>query len=65
MIQGRDDAAKIMALNGCEVIDNASHDALMAARGFHCALWQMSQSKGKGLAGAQATGTDLVTARTA
>ena len=41
------DSAKIMVLNGGEIVEMDSHDNLMAAKGFYYALY-MSQFKGKG-----------------
>jgi hypothetical protein len=42
-----------MVLNGGEIVEYASHDELMADRGFYYALY-MSQFKGKAPAGADA-----------
>jgi ATP-binding cassette subfamily B protein len=53
------DSAKIMVLNGGEIVEYASHDELMAARGFYYALY-MSQFKGKAPAGADASEVDFV-----
>ncbi len=53
------DSAKIMVLNGGEIVEYASHDELMAARGFYFALY-MSQFKGKAPAGADAADVDFV-----
>ena len=44
------DSSRIMVLNGGEVEEMASHDELMAAKGFYYALY-MSQFKGKGPGG--------------
>jgi len=44
------DSNRIMVLNGGEIEEMASHDDLMAARGFYYALY-MSQFKGKGPGG--------------
>ena len=44
------DSSRIMVLNGGEIVEMASHDDLMAARGFYYALY-MSQFKGRGPAG--------------
>ena len=44
------DSSRIMVLNGGEIEEMASHDELMAARGFYYALY-MSQFKGKGPGG--------------
>ena len=41
------DSSRIMVLNGGEIEELASHDDLMAAKGFYYALY-MSQFKGKG-----------------
>ena len=46
------DSSRIMVLNGGEIEEMASHDELMAARGFYYALY-MSQFKGKGPGGDQ------------
>ncbi|MGI9624305.1 MAG: ABC transporter ATP-binding protein [Acidimicrobiales bacterium] len=43
-------SSRIMVLNGGEIEEMASHDDLMAARGFYYALY-MSQFKGKGPGG--------------
>jgi ABC-type multidrug transport system fused ATPase/permease subunit len=53
------DSAKIMVLNGGEIVEFASHDELMAARGFYYALY-MSQFKGKAPAGADEADVDFV-----
>jgi ABC-type multidrug transport system fused ATPase/permease subunit len=53
------DSAKIMVLNGGEIVEYAPHDELMAARGFYYALY-MSQFKGKAPAGAEAADVDFV-----
>ena len=53
------DSAKIMVLNGGEIVEMASHDELMANKGFYYALY-MSQFKGKGPAGAEAVDIDFV-----
>jgi ATP-binding cassette subfamily B protein len=53
------DSAKIMVLNGGEIVEYASHDELMAARGFYYALY-MSQFKGKAPAGAAAADVDFI-----
>jgi ABC-type multidrug transport system fused ATPase/permease subunit len=52
-------SAKIMVLNGGEIVEYASHDELMAQRGFYYALY-MSQFKGKAPAGAEAADVDFV-----
>ena len=44
------DSSRIMVLNGGEIEEMASHDELMAAKGFYYALY-MSQFKGKGPGG--------------
>jgi ATP-binding cassette subfamily B protein len=53
------DSAKIMVLNGGEIVEYASHDELMAAKGFYYALY-MSQFKGKAPAGTEASDIDFV-----
>jgi ATP-binding cassette subfamily B protein len=53
------DSAKIMVLNGGEIVEYAPHDELMAMRGFYYALY-MSQFKGKAPAGAEAADVDFV-----
>jgi ABC-type multidrug transport system fused ATPase/permease subunit len=53
------DSAKIMVLNGGEIVEYAPHDELMAAQGFYYALY-MSQFKGKAPAGAEAADVDFV-----
>jgi ATP-binding cassette subfamily B protein len=53
------DSAKIMVLNGGEIVEYASHDDLMAAKGFYYALY-MSQFKGKAPAGSDASDVDFV-----
>ncbi|MEA3439419.1 MAG: ABC transporter ATP-binding protein [Chloroflexota bacterium] len=53
------DSAKIMVLNGGEIVEYASHDELMAMKGFYYALY-MSQFKGKAPAGAEAGDVDFV-----
>ncbi len=47
------DSAKIMVVNGGEIEEYASHDELMAAKGFYYALY-MSQFRGKASAAANA-----------
>jgi ABC-type multidrug transport system fused ATPase/permease subunit len=54
------DSAKIMVLNGGEIVEYAPHNELMAAKGFYYTLY-MSQFKGKAPAGMQASGVDFVT----
>ena len=44
------DSSRIMVLNGGEIAEMASHDELMATKGFYYALY-MSQFKGKGPGG--------------
>jgi ABC-type multidrug transport system fused ATPase/permease subunit len=53
-------SAKIMVLNGGEIVEYASHDELMAARGFYYALY-MSQFKGKAPAGSEDATAEFVT----
>jgi ATP-binding cassette subfamily B protein len=53
------DSAKIMVLNGGEIVEYAPHDELMAMQGFYYALY-MSQFKGKAPAGAEGAGVDFV-----
>jgi ATP-binding cassette subfamily B protein len=53
------DSAKIMVLNGGEIVEYAPHDQLMADKGFYYALY-MSQFKGKAPAGADAADVDFV-----
>ncbi len=53
------DSAKIMVLNGGEIVEYAPHNELMAARGFYYALY-MSQFKGKAPAGADSAAVDFV-----
>ena len=53
------DSAKIMVLNGGEIVEYASHDELMADKGFYYALY-MSQFKGKAPAGTEASNVDFV-----
>jgi len=53
------DSAKIMVLNGGEIVEYASHDELMAMKGFYYALY-MSQFKGKAPAGADEADVDFV-----
>jgi ATP-binding cassette subfamily B protein len=45
------DSAKILVVNAGEIVEQESHDELMAMQGFYYALY-MSQFKGKGPAGA-------------
>jgi hypothetical protein len=51
--------AKIMVLNGGEIEEYASHEELMAAKGFYYSLY-MSQFKGKAPAGVEAGTADFV-----
>jgi len=53
------DSAKIMVLNGGEIVEYASHDELMADKGFYYALY-MSQFKGKAPGGAEASDVDFI-----
>jgi ATP-binding cassette subfamily B protein len=53
------DSAKIMVLNGGEIVEYDPHDELMADKGFYYALY-MSQFKGKAPAGAEAADVDFV-----
>jgi ABC-type multidrug transport system fused ATPase/permease subunit len=53
------DSAKIMVLNGGEIVEYAPHKELMAAKGFYYALY-MSQFKGKAPADSEAAGVDFV-----
>jgi ATP-binding cassette subfamily B protein len=53
------DSAKIMVLNGGVIVEYASHDELMADKGFYYALY-MSQFKGKAPAGAEDVDVDFV-----
>jgi ABC-type multidrug transport system fused ATPase/permease subunit len=53
------DSAKIMVLNGGEIVEYAPHTELMAARGFYYALY-MSQFKGKAPGGVQSTDVDFI-----
>ncbi len=53
------DSAKIMVLNGGEIVEYASHDELMAAKGFYYALY-MSQFKGKAPGFAKLADVDFV-----
>jgi len=50
---------KIMVLNGGEIVEMASHDDLMAMKGFYYALY-MSQFKGKAPAGTVAVDVEFV-----
>ena len=53
------DSHRIMVVNGGEIEEMASHDELMAEKGFYYALY-MSQFKGKAPAGAEAADVDFV-----
>ena len=53
------DSAKIMVLNGGEIVEYAPHGELMAEKGFYYALY-MSQFKSKAPAGAEAADVDFV-----
>jgi ABC-type multidrug transport system fused ATPase/permease subunit len=53
------DSSRIMVVNGGEIEEMASHDELMANKGFYYALY-MSQFKGKAPAGAEASSVDFV-----
>lgn len=44
------DSAKILVINGGEIVEQGPHDELMRKKGFHYALY-MSQFKGKAPAG--------------
>ncbi len=48
-----------MVLNAGEIVEMASHDDLMAMRGFYYALY-MSQFKGKAPAGTEAVDVEFV-----
>ncbi len=53
------DSHRLMVVNGGEIEEMASHDELMAEKGFYYALY-MSQFKGKAPAGAEAADVDFV-----
>jgi ATP-binding cassette subfamily B protein len=53
------DSAKIMVLNGGEIVEYDPHDELMADKGFYYALY-MSQFKGKAPAGSEAADVDFI-----
>jgi len=53
------DSAKIMVVNGGEIVEYAPHDELMAEKGFYYALY-MSQFKGKAPAGADTATADFI-----
>jgi ATP-binding cassette subfamily B protein len=53
------DSSRIMVVNGGEIVEMASHDELMAQKGFYYALY-MSQFKGAAPGGMQAVAMDFV-----
>jgi ABC-type multidrug transport system fused ATPase/permease subunit len=53
------DSAKILVVNGGEIVEEGPHDELMALKGFYYALY-MSQFKGKAPAGAAEADVDFV-----
>jgi ATP-binding cassette subfamily B protein len=53
------DSSRIMVVNGGEVVEMASHDDLMAQKGFYYALY-MSQFKGAAPGGMEAVAMDFV-----
>jgi len=53
------DSHRIMVVNGGEIVEMASHDELMAQKGFYYALY-MSQFKGKAPAGSEGADVDFV-----
>ncbi len=53
------DSAKILVVNGGEIVEEGPHDELMAQKGFYYALY-MSQFKGKAPAGAVEADVDFV-----
>ncbi len=53
------DSSRIMVVNGGEVVEMASHDELMAKKGFYYALY-MSQFKGAAPGGMKAVAMDFV-----
>ncbi len=53
------DSARIMVVNGGEIVEMASHDQLMAKKGFYYALY-MSQFKGAAPGGMEAVAADFV-----
>jgi ATP-binding cassette subfamily B protein len=53
------DSARIMVVNGGEIVEFASHDELMAEKGFYYALY-MSQFKGAAPGGMAAIAADFV-----
>ena len=53
------DSSRIMVVNGGEIVEMASHDELMAKKGFYYALY-MSQFKGAAPGGMEAVAMDFV-----
>jgi ATP-binding cassette subfamily B protein len=53
------DSSRIMVVNGGEIVEMASHDELMAQKGFYFALY-MSQFKGAAPGGMEAVAMDFV-----
>ena len=53
------DSAKIMVVNGGEIVEYVPHDELMAGKGFYYALY-MSQFKGKAPSGEQASVVNFI-----
>jgi ATP-binding cassette subfamily B protein len=53
------DSARIMVVNGGEIVEMASHDELMAKKGFYYALY-MSQFKGAAPGGMEVVAADFV-----
>ena len=53
------DSSRIMVVNGGEIVEMASHDELMAKKGFYYALY-MSQFKGAAPGGMEAVAIDFV-----
>jgi ATP-binding cassette subfamily B protein len=53
------DSARIMVVNGGEIVEMASHDELMAKKGFYYALY-MSQFKGAAPGGMESVAMDFV-----
>jgi ABC-type multidrug transport system fused ATPase/permease subunit len=53
------DSAKILVVNGGEIVEEGPHDELMARRGFHQVLY-MSHFKGKAPAGTEAGSAEFV-----
>jgi ATP-binding cassette subfamily B protein len=53
------DSAKILVVNGGEIVEEGPHDELMALKGFYYALY-MSQFKGKAPAGTVEADVDFV-----